>query len=83
MLTALLPLPFDALAFYIRNAPPHPHIPWGVIGVVAFVWVLSGASKRDRRSSTGGTAAARKRCGTCQSEHPGFAQYCRQCGRKI
>ena len=53
-----------------------------VLALVALVLllVLSGGGGKRRGSSA---AAAPKRCPACGADHPGFARFCRQCGKKL
>lgn len=47
---------------------------WGVFSLVA-------RTAEGHRSHVAMTE--RKRCRHCQTDHPGFAGYCRQCGRRF
>lgn len=47
---------------------------WGVFSLVA----RTAEGHRNHAAMT-----ERKRCRHCQSDHPGIAAYCRQCGRRF
>ena len=81
-MTAALLTTLD-LATHVSHGDPHA--PWGLIGLGFAAWaVLGGAGKKNCKSKRPPAAASQfKRCGDCQIEHPHFAAYCRQCGRKF
>ncbi len=47
---------------------------WGIFAAVA----KTAEGHREHAATTD-----RKRCRHCQVEHPGFAAYCRNCGRRF
>ena len=53
-----------------------------VLALVALVllFVLSGGGGKRRGPAA---AAAAKRCPACSADHPGFARFCRKCGKKL
>ena len=60
---------------------------WAVVGVAVGLWFLlsslAGDGCKAKQVRTIGPAGDRKRCGSCDAAHPGFASYCRKCGRKF
>ena len=58
-----------------------PDVPWALLGGVFALWWLVGGTCKPAKPRAGATAF--KRCKGCQGEHPGFAAYCRHCGKKF
>ena len=79
-MTAVLLSTLDLASYVVHYG--RPHLPWGMMGVGIVAWAILGGSSKSKRKGRGGLAAdARKRCAGCEAEHPGFARYCKQCGR--
>ena len=74
-------IPLDSMLTLAR--PNGPHIP-AVAAVAIGAWALCGIAGKTAKSSRRHNAATElKRCAGCRGEHPGFAAFCRHCGRKF
>ena len=57
---------------------------WLFMGLCLAIWAVIAAVGKTCEDSRGQSAAMqRKRCRHCQTEHPGFAAFCRHCGRRF
>lgn len=57
---------------------------WVLVGLGFALWGVFSIVARTAEGHRGHLARAdRKRCRHCQADHPGFAAYCRQCGRRF
>ena len=57
---------------------------WFVVVLCLMLWaIVSVVAKTAEDHRHHARSTDRKRCTHCRVEHPGFAVYCRQCGRRF
>ena len=57
---------------------------WVFVGLCFALWgIFAAVAKTSEDHRDHAAATDRKRCRHCQVEHPGFAAFCRQCGRRF
>ncbi len=57
---------------------------WVLIGLCFAVWgILAAIGKTAEGHRKHAATTDRKRCHSCRAEHPGFANFCRHCGRRF